>query len=328
MLEVVKKVVSEVYQVGGSVRDEVLGKTPKDYDFATPLSPDEIEAKIRAAHKKPYLIGKKFGTVGMKIDGQFIEITTFRKETYEKGNRKPDVEFVTDLKEDLSRRDFTINAMAKGDDLYDPFGGRLDILERVIKCVGIPKHRFKEDPLRILRAARFASQLGFEIEHLTESTMKRMAPSILNVSKERWVLELDKILQTDKPSIGLDILMRNRLFNFMIPELSLQLGYDQNSDYHTLTLWEHTKRVVDGVPNDLDLRWAALFHDIAKPFVPTPNSKGRSKYLEHDRLGYELVIQIAHHLKWPNNRTKAVSDLVRWHLKENSPLKPADNSAK
>lgn len=335
MIKEVSKIIGEVYLVGGSVRDHILGLTPKDYDFTTYLSPDEIEQKIRDAGRKPYLIGKKFGTVGFKVEvnGKFeyVEITTFRKEEYQPGNRKPQVEFVTDLREDLSRRDFCCNAIAMDDNgkLFDPFGGRLDMLERIIKCVGIPKHRFKEDPLIILRAARFASQLNFTIEDLTKSTMKRMAPSILNVSKERWVDELDKILMTDKPSIGLDILMKSRIFNYIIPELSLQLNYDQNSPHHNFTLWEHTLKVVDGIDyGGVELRWAALLHDIAKPFVRSDNKKGYCNYIDHELLGKEMVIKIAQYLKWSNGRTELVSEFVLNHLKENSPLKEADNNAK
>jgi tRNA nucleotidyltransferase/poly(A) polymerase len=315
MINEVQKIIGEVYQVGGSVRDEILGLKPKDYDFTTPLTPDEIEQKIKDAGRKPYLIGKKFGTVGFKVekDGKFeyVEVTTFRKEEYEPGNRKPNVSFVTDLREDLSRRDFTINAIAKSDKIIDPFGGRLDILERIIKCVGTPKDRFKEDPLRILRAARFASQLSFTIDDLTNSTMKRMAPSILNVSKERWVMEIDKILMTDNPQIGLITLMNCNIFNYIIPELTLQRDTLQ---------WANTVMKVKNVNKDLNLRWAALLCDIAKPFVKN-EKKEKIIYPNHEILGKEMVIKIALYLKWSNDRTEIVSQLVSEHLKTNSLLK-------
>ena len=196
--EQVSAMVFPVFQVGGSVRDKVMGRVPKDYDFATPLLPDDIEGAVRAAGRHAYTVGKRFGTIGCKVDGHYVEITTFRSENYTAGSRKPTVEFVSDLREDLSRRDFTVNAMAWGENgLYDPFGGRLDILAQTLKCVGIPKSRFKEDPLRILRAVRLASQLGFGIDQLTYSKMKKMAPSLLTISKERWVMELDALLLTD-----------------------------------------------------------------------------------------------------------------------------------
>jgi putative nucleotidyltransferase with HDIG domain len=327
MLDKVEAIVSPVYQVGGSVRDELLGKEPKDYDFSTPLSPDDIEAAVRAAGKHPYLIGKRFGTVGMKIDGQLVEVTTFRTETYQEGSRKPQVEFVDDITHDLSRRDFTINAIAKRGDRYiDPFGGRLDFLERVIKAVGKPQDRYKEDPLRMLRAARFASQLGFTIESNTEGQAMRMCHRILMVSRERWMIELDKLLLTDKPSIGLKFLARTRLLNFMLPELALQVGYDQNSPYHALPLWDHTLAVVDATPADLDLRWTALLHDIGKPFVRT-EKPDRSNYIKHDLLGAELVTRLALYLKWSNDRRDAVTDLVLNHMRPDSPLRPYDMEA-
>lgn len=143
-----------VYLVGGSVRDALLEREAKDYDFCTPLAPDDIEARVRAAGKRAYVIGKKFGTIGFKSHGQYVEVTTFRAERYEKGSRKPQVEFVSDINQDLGRRDFTINAMAQRDGrLIDPHGGRFDLLERKIKPVGNGTERIKENPLRILRAA-------------------------------------------------------------------------------------------------------------------------------------------------------------------------------
>ena len=143
--------------VGGSVRDRLLGQEPKDYDFATPLTPDEIEAVVRAHGRKPYLVGKRFGTVGFKVDGHMVEVTTFRSEKYKSGSRKPEVAFVTDINADLSRRDFTINAIALLPDgsLCDPHGGTEDIRKHVVRCVGKPKDRFTEDPLRLLRMCRF-----------------------------------------------------------------------------------------------------------------------------------------------------------------------------
>lgn len=325
--EQIETVVSPVYQVGGACRDELLGLTPKDFDFATPLSPDEVEAAIKAAGKRAYNIGKRYGTMGMKMDGQLVEITTFRHEAYAPGSRKPQVEFVQDITADLSRRDFTINAIAKRGSRYiDPFGGRLDLLEKTIKAVGNPKDRYKDDPLRMLRAARFAAQFGFTVESNTEAQAGKSAHKIIEVSRERWVQEMDKLLLTNTPSIGLDFLARTRLLNFMIPELSLQVGYDQNSPYHSLTLWEHTKRVVDLTPSDVTLRWAALLHDIGKPFTRTEKAD-RSNYIKHDLLGAELVNRIALQLKWSNDRREQVSKLVLNHMQETSPLRKADTAA-
>mgnify|MGYP001435452229 CR=1 FL=1 len=329
MFNTLKNIIDPVYMVGGCLRDKLLGLNPKDFDFATPLLPDEIEEKVKLSGRKAYCVGKRFGTVGVKIDGQMVEITTFRNEKYEPGNRKPSVEFVMDITADLSRRDFTINAMAMREDkIIDPFGGRLDLLSKRIKCVGEPKHRFKEDPLRMLRAARFSSQLSFDIDPFLEANVGNLSYKILEISKERWMSELDKILMTDKPSSGLDFIMRTRLMNFMIPEMSLQFNYEQDSPHHYFNLWEHTKKVVDLSDKEINLRWAALLHDVAKPFLRTKNKKGYSNYILHDYLGSEIVKKTAGYLKWSNDRTEKVSKLVFGHLIENSPLKKFDNQAK
>lgn len=328
----VVKIISPLYLVGGAVRDMMLGKESVDLDFTTPLSPDEIETAIRNAKRHPYLIGKRFGTVGVKINGMLVEITTFRTEKYEEGNRKPKVEFVKDINEDLSRRDFRINAMClRCDDnfrMIDPFGGRLDLLEKSIKCVGIPKERFKEDPLRILRAARFASQLEFTVDDFLTNTATKMSHHILDISKERWVMEMDKLLMTDHPEIGLEFLAKTRLLNFMFPELVLQVGYDQNNPFHSLTLWEHTKKTVSLTPKEINLRWAGLCHDLGKPFVQGfKDNPPRSNYLKHDLVGAEIVEKYASYLKWSNERREKVKELVLNHLLTSSPIYEADKKA-
>ena len=324
----VKKIIDPLYLVGGSIRDVLLGIEPKDYDFCTPYLPEEIEQKIRDVKRRPYLTGKRFGTLGVKIDGQLIEITTFRTEVYEKNNRKPKVEFVKDISIDLSRRDFGINAIAWRDGkLIDPFGGRLDILERKIRAVGNASHRIKEDPLRMLRCARFISQFGFEVDHYLECTIKKYSYKILHISKERWMQELDKLLLGKEPLIALDFLMETKLLNYMIPELSLQDGYDQNSPYHKYNLWKHTLKVVDATPKDINLRWAALLHDIAKPFVRT-DKKDRSNYIRHDFLGGEIIEKTARYLKWSNERREKVKELVVNHLAIGNVLRKYDNEGK
>jgi len=321
------------YCVGGMCRDILMNKEPYDFDIATPLSPEEIEKAIRKAGKKPYLIGKRFGTIGMNLDGQLVEITTFRTEEYKEGSRKPKVSFVKDITADLSRRDFTINAMAlrKGK-LIDPFGGQKDIKNKLIKAVGQPSHRFKEDSLRMLRACRFASQLGFKIDQDTFDKMKQLNYKILQVSKERWMIELDKILMTEKPSVGLNYMMTTRLMSFMIPELALQYKYDQCSKYHDLTLWEHTAKALDVTPKDINLRWGILLHDVGKPFIRTDKySEGvyvKTNYIKHDLVGAEFVEKIARYLKWSNERRETVKNLVANHLQDDSPLREYDMKGK
>lgn len=324
----VEQIISPVYEVGGSVRDDFMGREPTDYDFSTPHDPEYIEKKVREAKHKPYLIGKRFGTIGLKIKGKLVEITAFRVERYQEGNRKPTVAFVDDITADLSRRDFTINAIARrGKKIIDPFGGREDIEKKIIRCAGTPTTRFQEDPLRILRAARLAAQLGFVIDGETLGAMKKAAHRILEVSKERWVSELDKLLMSSGTELGLRYLMDTELFSYIIPELSLQKNYDQNSEYHSRDLWEHTLIVVSNVPFDHCLRWAALLHDIAKPFV-RKDRNDRSSYAKHDLLGAEIVVRIGRYLKWSNKRTEDVRMLVREHMNDESPLRVADKMAR
>ncbi len=329
--DAVAEIVSPVYLVGGAVRDELLGAEPHDWDFATPLLPDAIEQAVRAADRKPYLVGSRFGTVGFKVnvDGvwHYVEVTTFRSETYESGSRKPAVEFVSNITHDLSRRDFTINAMArKGRRVINPFGGQEDLTNGILRAVGTPSHRFKEDPLRMLRLCRFVSQFGFEIEPTTLKHAQQRAHRILTVSRERWMQELDKLLLGEHVLAGLGALNDTHLLRFVLPEIGLQTGYDQRSPYHDFELWLHTALVVEATPPDLTLRWAALLHDIGKPFVRRERPD-RANYPQHDLVGAELVLKLAAYLKWSNERRDLVSALVRDHLSESSPLKEADSGA-
>jgi len=325
----VSAIIDPVYLVGGSVRDVVMGRPCSDYDFTTPVDPDRIEELVREAGRRPYLLGKRFGTVGFKVAGHLVEVTTFRAESYLGDSRQPSVEFLAELEGDLGRRDFTMNALAMHGDgeIIDLFGGRADIEARIIRAVGNPRERVKEDPLRMLRAARFASQLGFTVEPETVSAMERYAHRILHVARERWMAELDKLLVGDDVAAGLDLLAETHLLRYLLPELELQVGYDQNSHYHDRTLWEHTVAVVAATPADVTLRWAALLHDVAKPFVRT-EKPDRSTYAKHDLLGAEIVERTALYLKWSTSRRREVRELVRDHMLETSPLKAADDAAK
>lgn len=328
--EEVAKIISPVYLVGGSVRDQLLGIEPKDYDFTTPLPPDEIEARVRRAGKRAYVAGRRFGTIGFKLGETSVEVTTFRSESYMPGSRKPRVEFVDDITYDLSRRDFTINAMALRRDgsLIDPFGGKQDLQRKVLRTVGKPQDRFKEDPLRMLRAARFVSQLGFTVDTATELRVLKHADKILDVSRERWVQELDRLLEGEHVAEGLEFLARTRLIVFMIPELSIQVGYDQDSPYHELDLWHHSVKTVELTPRHVVQRWGALLHDIGKPYVRVKNRRGYSNYMLHEVVGAELVKKIGRYLGWSNERTHDVTEIVREHLHNHSPIGIADDAAR
>lgn len=326
---------NEVYLVGGSVRDFLLGKHPKDYDYCTPLDPDTIEDRVKKAGRKAYTVGKRFGTVGCKfeINGewQIVEITTFRNESYTYGSRKPAVTFSSNVHEDLSRRDFTINAIAMKPNgkIVDPFNGQRDLKEGVIRCVNSPKQRFKEDPLRILRAVRFASRFGYMIEPNTLNQAQKMRFELYNVSKERWVTELDKILVGEHSDKGLFYLELLNLLDVIFPELSIQVGYEQNNPHHSHTLWEHTKRVVQMIPNDdLELKWVGLLHDIGKPFTRTQNKHGYSNYISHELVGAEMSLKISNYLKFSNERRDYIYETIKNHLRDDSPLRPYDNVSK
>jgi tRNA nucleotidyltransferase/poly(A) polymerase len=347
MIEEVMEVVTEimdpipVYGVGGMVRDWLMDRESDDIDLTTPATPDEIIAQLEIKNpgRKIWETGKRFGTVATKIylptsdRYEKVEITTFRTEEYDGKSRKPKVEFVRNLHEDLMRRDFTINAIAvrlkKGRiHIIDPFNGMGDIESGIIRAVGSAKQRFREDPQRMLRAARFNSALGFPIEEITMKRMRDASPAILKVSKERWMQELDKLLVGPNVMQALYILMETRLLNYMIPELALQYNYDQQTPYHDFTLWEHTCRVVQAVPkDDVELAWIGLFHDVGKPYAAFQKNEEQKIYVGHELIGKELTEQIGRHLKWSADRIKTVSEGVGNHLDEKSRIKGYDSGA-
>jgi tRNA nucleotidyltransferase (CCA-adding enzyme) len=259
----------ELYLVGGAVRDLILENPTKDFDFTTPSTPDEIEQKIQEAGFKVHALGRKFGTLGFKYEGDLIEITTFRNENYSNGSRKPEVEFHSDIRLDLARRDFTINAMAissKGD-LIDLFGGEDDLKNGIIKCVGDPDQRFEEDALRMLRAIRFAGQYRFNLDGATSLSIKNNFWRLLSISKERWVMEMDKILSLPDPSVALDLFKNLGLAQVVLPEILL-LDYDFHKFANHDNYWLQTKlNIIDLNALKLDLRWAALLAQCAKPFL-------------------------------------------------------------
>ncbi len=321
-----------IYLVGGAVRDIVIGITPKDFDFCSELTTEMVKEQLKGKHRT-YLIGERHGTVGFKVGEEMIEITTFRTESYNTCSRQPNVEFVTSITEDLSRRDFTINAMAIRCDNYkliDPFNGSGDINDKVLQTVGDSKLRFKEDPLRILRAIRIASKYDLFIETTTANRILKMANKLLEISKERWVEELDKILILEdyKVENGLHFLWLYEVFKYIIPELQLQYRYEQNSKYHDFQLHQHTINVVKATPEKLDLRWAALLHDIAKPFVRTENKNGYSNYINHEILGADMVERLSRHLKFSNSRREYIVDIVKNHLNDDCELREYDNKGK
>ena len=318
-----------IYAVGGFCRDTLLGLEPKDYDFASSMPTETIKNCLKGKHRV-YCTGERFGTLGFRVNGLDIEITQFRTEKYTNKSRKPQVEFVNDVVCDLSRRDFTINAMAYRVDnnkIIDPFNGKGDLANKKLRCVGRATTRIKEDPLRILRGARFASRFNLEIDEEFEKRAKEYGHRLLDISKERWVMELDKLLMTDNPKIGFDFLLLNGIIKYIIPELQLQLNYNQNNPHHGLTLYEHTMGTVALLKKDVVIRWAGLLHDIAKPFCRI-DKEDKSSYYKHELLGAEIVEKTANYLKWSNERKNQVKSLVLNHMEDESPLKEADKSSR
>lgn len=304
----IKKIFGDnpVNLVGGSVRDIVLGREPKDWDYCTPLLPEEIKTLVKAAGRRTYDIGERFGTIGFKVQVEdkwyYIEVTTYRTEKYTKTSRKPEVAFIDELDADLARRDFTINAMVLKEDgsIYDPFGGRLDLLARLIKTVGTPKDRITEDPLRMLRAARFASQLDFNVDPNMIGKMRQISKSITTVSKERWIQEIDKLLVGKNPGRGLKVLMQSDLMKYIIPEVHMALQGEE--EYYRIVT------SLDAFSDDVDLnmRWATLFHFIGYPYTYSEDKRGRITFINHEVVRNELLQGICARLKFSNERKNAL----------------------
>ena len=307
------------YAVGGCVRDACLGLTPHDFDLCTAALPEETEAVF--AGRRLVLAGKKHGTVGVVTDQGVVEITTFRTEGAYQDNRHPDwVEFVPDVEQDLARRDFTVNAMAYSPKrgFADPFGGREDLKNKILRAVGDPQVRFQEDSLRILRGIRFAVRYGLTVEPETEKAMLSQAGLMDNLARERVFEELCKLL----PLVEAEDLKRFApLLAQVIPELAPMIGFDQHSPHHAYDLFTHTAHVTAGVPAELTLRWAALLHDIGKVPTFTRDETGRGHFYGHAPKGAEMANGVLHRLKAPTALREQVVLLIDKHMTKIEPNK-------
>ena len=305
------------YAVGGCVRDALLGLTPHDYDLCTAAKPETI-AQIFSQYDL-VRSGEKHGTIGVVLDGEVYEITTYRTEGDYTDSRHPGwVEFVDDITLDLSRRDFTVNAMAYSPKwgYADPFGGRRDLEDKVLRCVGDPERRFSEDALRILRGVRFAVRYGLEAEAATKEAMFRLAPLMEHLARERVFDELCKLLPlVDAPALQAFAPVLTQV----IPELAPLMGFDQRNIHHVHDIFTHTAHVVAGVGTDLPLRWAALLHDIGKPGCFTLDEQGQGHFYGHAKLGAQLADQILLRLKAPTALRQRVALLIEQHM---TPLEP------
>ncbi len=316
-IEALEKEGFSCYAVGGCVRDALLGLTPHDYDLCTAAKPETI-AQIFARHTL-VRSGEKHGTIGVVIDGEVYEITTYRTEgDYTDGRHPGWVEFVDDITLDLSRRDFTVNAMAfsptRG--YADPFGGRQDLKDGVLRCVGEAEKRFSEDALRILRGVRFAVRYNLEVEKDTKNAMFRLAPLMENLARERVFDELCKLLPLVNAE---DLLAFAPVLTQVIPELAPLMGFDQKNPHHQYDIFTHTAQVVAGTPADLALRWAALLHDIGKPGCFSQDEQGIGHFYGHAKLGAQIADSILLRLKAPTALRQRVVLLVEQHM---TPLEP------
>ena len=302
----------EAWVVGGCVRDACLGLTPHDYDICTSALPEQTEAVFSG--QKLVLAGKKHGTIGVVTAGDVVEITTFRTEGDYRDNRHPQwVEFVTHIEQDLARRDFTVNAMAYSPirGFADPFGGRADLKNNLLRAVGDPEKRFQEDSLRILRGVRFAVRFGFEVEGDTLAAMGSQAYLMDNLARERVFEELCKLL----PAVTAQDLIRfNPVITRVIPELAPLVGYDQKNRHHIHDLYTHTALVVHHCPGRPVLRWAALLHDIGKPAAMTMGPDGQAHYHGHAALSADLADGILRRLKAPTALREQAVTLIAKHM--------------
>ena len=319
----------EIYLVGGSVRDALLGTLGQDLDFSTSASPDQTEALLKSFTPTTWAIGKEFGTIGaikhsQGVDWQ-IEVTTFRADIYRSESRKPEVAFGDSIDGDLIRRDFTVNAMAidlSTKAFVDPYGGLDDLADGILRTPSTPEISFSDDPLRMLRAARFASRLGFTVAPEVVAAMGDMAERIDIVSVERIQAELTGLLLTDSPREGLDLLVRTGLADRFLPELpALKLEVDEHARHKDV--YEHSLTVVDqaielekarGHEPDIVNRLAALLHDIGKP--ATRRFEGsKVTFHHHDAVGAKLATKRLKALAYPSSVVKSVAKLIDLHLR-------------
>lgn len=318
----------EAYIVGGCVRDSLLNKTPNDWDITTSATPYQVKEIFR----RTIDTGIQHGTVTVLVDRKYLgktgggggsdkqeayafEVTTYRVDgVYEDHRRPKEVAFTASLKEDLKRRDFTINAMAynDGEGVIDIFGGVRDLEEHIIRCVGNPADRFDEDALRILRAVRFAAQLGFKIDEPTREAMRAQAEFLRDISAERIQVELTKLITSDNPDRLIEA-YRLGITRMVLPEFDAMMETEQNNPHHLYSVGVHTIRVMENVPRDTVLRYTALLHDVGKPGTRAADENGVDHFYGHQEKGAEMARSILRRLKLDNNTIAAVCRLVKNH---------------
>lgn len=301
----------ETVLVGGCVRDHLLGVEPRGYDVSTAANPGEI-LRIFAGWHLLETRGR-YGTVTIYSDGLPVEVTTFRREGAYVNHRRPEeVFFPASLEEDLRRRDFTINSMAWSPlGLIDPFGGRRDLEDRVLRCVGEPQVRFEEDALRILRGLRLSAQLGFSLEEQTMLALRQTLPLLNGVSRERVMEEFFRLICS--PGAVQVLLEHQEAVRYIIPELIPAMGFDQHTPYHCYDVYTHSVRVMGNVPPQRRMRLAALLHDIGKPHTYTPDENGVGHFPNHAQVGAKIADRVLHRLRLDKDTREEITTLIARH---------------
>ena len=316
----------ELSLVGGPVRDAILGRVALDLDFTTSADPDKILKIVKPLASATWDVGREFGTIAAQIGDHKIEITSYRADSYDKDSRKPTVEFGDNLEDDLKRRDFTVNAMAlrlPSKTFVDPHQGLRDLMLETLRTPAAPEISFSDDPLRMMRAARFTSQLGFELDPAAFTAMRDMASRIEIISAERVRDELSKLLISKNPQPGLELLVESGIAELVLPELpALRLEVDEH--HHHKDVYQHSLTVVAqaislepqyGFDSDLTLRLAALLHDIGKPATRKLEQGGSVTFHHHDVVGAKLAKKRLMALRFDNDTIKAVCRLIELHLR-------------
>ncbi len=326
----------ELWLAGGQVRDELRGVLSppgsppgvSDTDFATSALPDVCERIGQELGTTVTTVGQRYGTTGVLLEEGWAEITTFRGDIYTPGSRWPDVTFGQSIDEDLARRDFTVNAIAKDPrtgELRDPFDGRGDIERRLLRTPGEARARFAEDPLRILRGARFVSQLGFTLEGETREEMGESVGLLETLSQERVTAEIERLLRGEAPAAGLEVLREIGALPVVLPELAGMPGCEQNR-FHRFDVWGHTTATVEAIAVDgqdaatVSLRrWAALLHDVGKPPVRHVKKNGEWGFYRHEIEGAELTEALTERLRLGKREGATLALLVRRHMDRPDP---------
>lgn len=324
LIQILKRNGYEAYIVGGCVRDSIIGRKPKDWDICTNADPWEVIKLFETEKYNVIPTGLEYGTVTVVSNKVNYEITTYRIDGEYRNSRFPEIQFADSLVTDLSRRDFTMNAMAydyESDTLIDPFNGWLAIKQETIKCVGNASDRFKEDALRILRAIRFSAQLGFDIDSNDKYAIYKERAGLKNISGERIRAELNKILIAD-PS-KLETFAAEVAFDVVIPELTKLREISQNNPYHIYDVYGHTIEATRYIELKLHLRLAALFHDLGKAETKTTDKDGIDHFYGHEVPSERLADIVLRRLKYDNATVQKVTTLIKYHSRRVEPNKKA-----